>query len=155
MERGHRERASSRRGDGCPEASAGVLPSRQVESDPAPSCAPMLPIMPLGPEWAPNARPSVLPVGSAGSDTFRPPRTKRGRPQKSAKTSAPPERSVRAGTAGYIKPWQVPWMISARSCPRRVLGLGVLGLTPPCPCAPLTPRKSFKSASLCKLQAFN
>ena len=60
------------------------------------------------PEWAPNARPSMLPVGSASSDTFRPPRTKRGRPQNSSKTSAPPERSVRAGADGDIRPWQVP-----------------------------------------------
>ena len=52
MERGHRGRASSRRGDACPEASAGVLPSRQVESALAPSRAPMLPMMPLGTEWA-------------------------------------------------------------------------------------------------------
>jgi hypothetical protein len=39
----------------------------------------------------------------------------------SAKTAAPPQRSVRAGTAGDTRLWQVPWMISARSCPRRVL----------------------------------
>ena len=55
--------------------------------------------------------------------------------EKSAKTSAPPQRSVRAGTAGGIRTWQVPWMRSALSCSRRLLGLGVLGLTPPGPCA--------------------
>ena len=51
-----------------------------------------------------------------------------------AKTSAPPQRSVRAGTVGGIRPRQVPWMIAARSCSRRLLGLGGPGLTPPCPC---------------------
>ena len=49
-----------------------------------------------------------------------------------AKTSAPPQRSVRAGTVGGIRPRQVPWMIAARSCSRRLLGLGGPGLTPPC-----------------------
>ena len=38
-----------------------------------------------------------------------------------AKTSAPPQRSVRAGTVGGIRPRQVPWMIAARSCSRRLL----------------------------------
>ena len=36
-------------------------------------------------------------------------------------------------TVGGIRPRQVPWMISARSCSRRLLGLGGPGLTPPCP----------------------
>jgi hypothetical protein len=50
-----------------------------------------------------------------------------------AKTSAPPQRSVRAGTVGGIRPRQVPWTIAARSCSRRLLGLDGPGLTPPCP----------------------
>jgi hypothetical protein len=44
---------------------------------------------------------------------------------------APPQRSVRAGPAGGIRPWQRPWMISARSCSRHLLGLCVCS---PCPC---------------------
>ena len=52
---------------------------------------------------------------------------------KKAKTSAPPQKSVRAGTVGGIRPRQVPWTIAARSCSRRLLGLGGPGLTPPCP----------------------
>ena len=51
-----------------------------------------------------------------------------------AKTSAPPQRSERAGTVGGIRPWQVPWIIAARSCSRRLIGLAGPGLTPPCPC---------------------
>ena len=34
---------------------------------------------------------------------------------KKAKTSAPPQRSLRARTVGGIRPWQVPWIIVARS----------------------------------------
>ena len=57
------------------------------------------------------------------------------KPHAKEHTNNPVQRSVRAGTAGDIRTWQVPWMRSALSCSRRLLGLGVLGLTPPGPCA--------------------
>jgi hypothetical protein len=56
-----------------------------------------------------------------------------------AKTSAPPQRSERAGTVGGIRLRQVPWMIAARSWSRRLLGLAGPGLTPPCPCHTTVP----------------